>query len=92
MYVMNAEMNAARWNRSWSNQERDLREYLKREHQFRMSGTRSAYDFCMPGGIRTSDGSISPTVAPESHAWHTATLATTILVALRLRRPDRAGE
>src|SRR5512137_1442046 len=92
MYAMNAEMYTTRSSKNWSNQERDLKAYLGREHQFRMTGTRSAYNFCMAGQVRASAARISPTFERESHAWHMANIATSILVALRLRRPDRAGE
>ena len=92
MYVMNAEIIATKSNSNWSNQERDLKAYLEHEHQFQMAGARSAYNFCMAGRSRTPIEEVSPTFEEESHAWQTASMVTSILVALRLRKPDRAGE
>jgi hypothetical protein len=92
MYVMNAEIIAAKSNSNWSNQERDLKAYLEREHQFQMAGARSTYNFCMEGRSRTPIEEASPTFEEESHAWQMAGMVTSLLVALRLRKPDRAGE
>ncbi len=90
MYVMNAEIYTAKTNRNWSDNERDLNAYLAREYRYQATGARSSYKFCMSTLNHTRAQGIR--LGEPMGAWPGASLLTTILVALRLRRPDRAGE
>ena len=91
MYVMNAEIYAAKTNRNWSDNERELNSYLAREYRYQTTGARSSYKFCTESLNQSQANRMSPEET-ESGAWPGASLLTAILVALRLRRPDRAGE